>query len=476
MDCRGTLCPVNPVHIQDTVMVRVDLVKGRQVTVLGMARSGVAAAKLLQLHGAHVFVSEVKPIDAVLTQAQLLGAEGIKYETGGHTARALAGVDYVVLSPGIPPATPFVRQIQENNIPIFSEIEVTSWLCPATIVAITGSNGKSTTTAWVAHILSESGRKAAATGNIGSPFAADVGRLSKDDYAVVEVSSFQLEFTDRFQPRVASILNITPDHLDRYGEFSTYAEAKYRVADSQEESDFLVLNADDRNTANPKIWGNPRRVFFSTKTEVEQGVFVTRDELRYVLGSKQGKICKANEIGIPGPHNLANAAAAAAMCLCVGLKPQEIAAGLKSFKGIEHRLEFAGEHKGVRFVNDSKATNVDSVNYALQSIPNPIALIMGGRDKGGDFSSLAGLVAEKVKLLVLIGEAQDLIDSALGNQTRTVRAKDIVEAIRVCYESSEPGGTVLLSPGCASFDQFTDFEDRGRKFKQAVKELMNGNS
>lgn len=457
-------------------MVRVDLVKGRQVTVLGMARSGVAAAKLLQLHGAHVFVSEVKPIDAVLAQAQMLGSEGIKYETGGHTARALAGVDYVVLSPGIPPATPFVRQIQENNIPIFSEIEVTSWICPATILAITGSNGKSTTTAWVAHILNEAGRKAAATGNIGSPFAADVGHLGKNDYAVVEVSSFQLEFTDRFQPRVAAILNITPDHLDRYGEFSTYAEAKSRIADSQAESDYLVLNADDKNTADLKVWGNPQRIFFSTKTEVEQGVFVRNDELRFVLGAKQGRICQVNEIGIPGPHNLANAAAAASMCLCVGLTPQEIAAGLKSFKGIEHRLELAGEYKEVHFVNDSKATNVDSVNCALQSIPAPIVLIMGGRDKGGDFSSLAGLVADKVKLLVLLGEAQNLIDSALGKQTRTVRANDIFEAVRVCYDNSEPGDTVLLSPGCASFDQFTDFEDRGRKFKQAVKELMHGDS
>jgi UDP-N-acetylmuramoylalanine--D-glutamate ligase len=457
-------------------MVREDLVKGRQVTVLGMARSGVAAAKLLQLHGAHVFVSEIKPIDEVLVQAQSLGAEGIKYETGGHTARALAGVDYVVLSPGIAPATPFVRQIQENSIPIFSEIEVTSWLCPATIIAITGSNGKSTTTAWVTHILSEAGRKAVATGNIGSPFAADVGSLGKKDFAVVEVSSFQLEFTDRFQPRVASILNITPDHLDRYREFSAYAEAKCRIADSQEESDYLVLNADDRNTADPKIWGNPKRIFFSTRIEVEQGVFTAGDELRYVFGANQGSICKAEQVGIPGPHNLANAAAAASMCLCVGLAPKDIAAGLESFKGIEHRLEFAGEHKGVRFVNDSKATNVDSVNYALQSIPKPIVLIMGGRDKGGDFTSLADLVAEKVKLIALIGETQDLIDAALGEHTRTVQAQDIFEAVRVCYNNAEPGDTVLLSPGCASFDQFTDFEDRGRKFKQAVKDLINGNS
>lgn len=457
-------------------MNRNDLVEGRHVTVAGMARTGLAMAKLLQQRGAHVFVTEIKPLDEVLAQAKELSEAGIRFEAGGHTERALAEVDYLVISPGIPATTPFIRQVQELDIPIFSEIEVTSWLCPATIIAITGSNGKSTTTAWVAHILNRAGHRAVATGNIGSPFATDVAALSSDDFAVVEVSSFQLEFTDTFKPRVAAILNITPDHLDRYGDFSDYMEAKYRIADSQDRSDFLVLNADDVHTTNPRLWGEPTKLLFSAKRNVGPGVSVAGGELVYEIQSGSGNICAISEIGIPGPHNLANAAAATAMCLAVGLEPAEIAEGLNSFKGIEHRLEAAGDIRGVHFVNDSKATNVDSVNFALQSMAAPIILIMGGRDKGGDFTTLAGPISEKVKLLVLIGEAQDLIAKALEDTVEMVRAGNLLEAVHICFDKADAGDTVLLSPACASFDQFTDFEDRGRRFKQAVRELSNGRS
>lgn len=450
---------------------RSDLIKGRRVTVAGMARTGMAVAGLLHRHGAQVFVTETKPIDGVFAQAQTLSEQNIKFESGGHSERALQEADYLVLSPGISPATDFVRMAQERSIPIFSEVEVTSWLCQATILAITGSNGKSTTTALVAHILNESGRKAVATGNIGTPFASDVEGLGEDDYAVVEVSSFQLEFVDTFHPAVSAILNITPDHLDRYGDFNEYAEVKFRIADSQGRDDYLVLNADDPRTAKPKTWGNPGQLHFSARKRVEQGVFAENDELRFKLNSREGPVCRVDEIGIPGPHNLANAAAAAAMCLPLGLTPEEIAVGLGSFRGIAHRLETVGERNAVKFINDSKATNVDSVYVALKSVPAPIILIMGGRDKGGDFSALVEDAVGRVKLLLLLGEAQDLIAEVLADKVRTMRVEDIFAAVRVAYENAEPGDTVLLSPGCASFDQFKDFEERGEKFKQAVREL-----
>jgi UDP-N-acetylmuramoylalanine--D-glutamate ligase len=446
-------------------------VHDKNVTVLGMARSGTAAALLLKKHGADVFVSEMKPFDKVAAPARALEQAGIAFETGGHTARALADVDYVVVSPGIPPTSPFMQQIAQRHLPIFSEIEVAFWLCPATIIAITGTNGKTTTTALVAHLLNTAGKKAVATGNIGSPFATDVEKLGADDFAVVEVSSFQLECIDTFRPKVASILNITPDHLDRYGDFDVYAETKYRIADSQESSDFLVLNRDDRVLQEAKFWGKPNILHFSTRNAVENGVHVEDGNLVYSSGGRSRTICPAGKLGIKGPHNLANAAAAAAMVLPLGIDIEAVALGLETFRPIEHRLEPVAEIKGVSFINDSKATNVDSVFYALQSETHPLIVIMGGRDKAGDFSTLADLVKQHVKLIVLIGEATAKIEAALGPYSATVRAADINEAVDTAFRRADKGDVVMLSPACASFDQFTDYEDRGRKFKQAVRDL-----
>jgi UDP-N-acetylmuramoylalanine--D-glutamate ligase len=279
---------------------RPDLVRDKKITILGMARSGTAAAMLLRKHGAEVFVSEMKPYDKVALQAQTLEQADIDFETGGHTERALAAVDYVVVSPGIPPTSQFMREISERHLPVFSEVEVTSWLCRATIIAITGTHGKTTTTALVAHLLNTAGRKALATGNIGSPFATDVEKLTEDDFAVVEISSFQLEGTDTFKPKVASILNITPDHLDRYGGFEEYAEMKFRIADSQDETDYLILNHDDRVLQQAKIWGKPQILHFSTKRPVEAGVYVEDNNLVYSSGGRSRTICPTGKLGIKG--------------------------------------------------------------------------------------------------------------------------------------------------------------------------------
>lgn len=456
--------------------MRIDLVKDRRISILGMARSGTAVAQLVRKYGAIPFVTEMKSADKVANEIRTLEEQGISYEVGGHTERAMREVDFFIVSPGIPATAPFMVEIERRHLPVFSEIEVTSWLCPATIAAITGTNGKSTTTALVAHILNAAGKKAVATGNIGSPFSNDVVVLSDRDYAVVEVSSFQLERIETFKPKVASILNITPDHLDRYKQFETYAEAKYRIADAQDENDYLVLNADDETLKTARFWGTPKIIHFSTVKNVAEGVFVKDGELVYALEGRSGTICRTNELGIPGPHNVANSAAAAAITLVLEIDPTDIARGLKSFKGIEHRIEYVAEINGVRYFNDSKATNVDSVYVALQSIDRPLIVIMGGRDKAGDFTRLSPLMPGRVKEIILIGEATEKIAQQLAGITKFERAGNIFAATELAFQHATAGDAVMLSPGCASFDQFRDFEDRGEKFKEAVRSLGGGRS
>ncbi len=451
--------------------MRIDLVQGKRVAILGMARSGTAAAGLIKHYGGTPFVSEMKPREQVAQHLRRLDELGINYETGGHTEQALDNIDFIVLSPGIPPSAPILREIERRHLPVFSEIEIASWLCAAQIVAISGTNGKSTTTALTAHLLTTAGKKAVATGNIGSPFSQDVLGLTADDFAVVEVSSFQLERIETFRPRVATLLNITPDHLDRYREMQAYIEAKCRLADAMQPEDVLVLNADDEILRGAKLWGRPTIQHFSIKQTLSDGVFVKDDELVFSLGGRSGTICLTRDIGIPGPHNVANSAAAATMMLALGLAPEEIARGLRSFKGIPHRIEFVAEINGVRYINDSKATNVDSVAVALQSFTRPLFVIMGGRDKAGDFAALVPLMRGRVKEVLLIGEATPIIEKQLQGMVPLRRAVDIYSALDLAHGLAEPGDVVLLSPGCASFDQFRDFEDRGDKFKQAVHDL-----
>jgi UDP-N-acetylmuramoylalanine--D-glutamate ligase len=403
--------------------------------------------------------------------ARELGDENIRFETGGHSERVFDELDYAILSPGIPSSAPIVRELESRHLPLFSEIEVASWLCSAAIVAVTGTNGKSTTTAWLAHVLREAGRKALATGNIGSPLSGDVLKLGEDDFAVVEVSSFQLERIDTFRPHVALILNLTPDHLDRYQSVDEYAAAKYRIADNQTDEDYLVLNADDRNLREAKFFGNPTRIEFSTTQDVGTGVFVKDDTLSYSFGGRSGMICPTSDLGIPGPHNVANAAAVAAGALALGFSAGQIAIGLKSFTGIAHRIEHVAEINGVTYINDSKATNVDSVNYALQSVNRPIILIMGGRDKGGDFKSLAPQISARVDLIIVIGEASDKIAMSLGSIVPVQKVENLSKAVKLAASKAKPGDAVLLSPACASFDQFRDYEHRGDTFKEEVAKL-----
>jgi UDP-N-acetylmuramoylalanine--D-glutamate ligase len=451
--------------------MRKDRIKGKNISILGMARSGIACAKLLKKTGAEVFVSEVRNKEMLLQETKQLGDMDIEFETGGHTSHVLTETDFVIVSPGIPPDIPILAQAQEMGIPVFSEIEVAFWLTDARIVGITGSNGKTTTVSLVGEMLKEDKQEYLVGGNIGVPFSSIVEQVSPNGYLVLELSSFQLERIEEFRPYVSSVLNITADHLDRHPDFKSYMEAKLRIMENQTENDFVVLNADDENTLRLAQYAPGRKVFFSTRSEVGQGAFVREGKLYLRQNGGEKEIIETGQIGIKGPHNLYNACAACAICGILGVEPGSMRMALRYFRGVPHRLEEVKTVSGVSFINDSKATNVDSVWYALQSVSPPIILIAGGKDKGGDFSTLQELVKKNLKSLILIGEAKEKIRSALGNLVPTFESDSLEEAVKLGFSKSSPGDTVLLSPGCASFDMFKDYEHRGHVFKASVMEL-----
>jgi len=443
-------------------------VKGKKFGVLGAARSGIAVAQLLKSRGAEVFVSEIKTeIDL-----SILRQRSIPFETGGHSDRLLDN-DYVVLSPGIPFDSPIVQRIKGKGIPVFSELEVASWFCKAPIIAITGSNGKTTTTALLGEIFSKAGRERVVAGNIGLPFSDWTERVDERGVAILEVSSFQLEGIKSFKPRVSVLLNITPDHLDYHRSFQDYVSAKGRIMENQDENDFIVYNIDDEVVAKivSQASSRAKRVPFSLQREVDYGGFLKDGHLVLQLNDQRERLIPVREIKLPGQHNLYNSLASALAARIFEIPLEAIKEGLRSFPGLEHRLEFVREVKGVKFINDSKATNVDAVWYALQSFQRPIILIAGGRDKGGDYSKLRELVSQRVRKLILIGEARAKIRKALGSCTEVMEASSLEEAVRGAYGAAQRGDVVLLSPACASFDMFRDFEDRGNRFKQLVWSL-----
>lgn len=452
--------------------MRKDRIIGRKISVLGMARSGLACARLLKKTKAEVFVSEIRGEENLSSEINQLREWDISFETGGHTSRAIKDKDFIVVSPGIPSDVPILRQAEKAGIPVFSEIEVAFWLTDSKIVAITGSNGKTTTVTLVGEILKEDKREVRVGGNIGIPFSRVVEDVSPDGILVLELSSFQLERIEEFKPNISSVLNITPDHLDRHPDLESYIESKLRILENQTEEDFAVLNADDENTFNLASYGESRKSFFSVERKLEQGAFIDRGKLVLRWNDQESEIMETSQIGIKGPHNLSNASAACAICGILEITPQSMQKALRGFTGVEHRLECVATISGVSFVNDSKATNVESVWYALQSVSPPIILIAGGRDKGGDFSKLRQLVQKNLKALILMGEAKEKIKDALGDLVPTFYSDSLEEAVQLSFERASPQDTVLLSPGCASFDMFTDYQHRGEVFKSSVGNLM----
>lgn len=445
-------------------------VKGRRIGVVGMARSGVAAAVLAHKLGGRVLVSDAAPAERLAVQTALLAQHGIEFETGGHTDRLL-GCDYLVLSPGVPPNIDILQRAAEQGIPLFSEIEFAGWFCAGAIVAVTGSNGKTTTTSLIGEILRTAGRKTFVCGNIGRPFAEVVTEIPRDGIAVAEISTFQLERIETFRPHVALILNLAPDHLDRHGSFDVYKQLKYRITENQAEDDYLVLNREDRETMIDNPVSRAQKRYFSSRADSEATAVVRGGVLCVRRGDLVREVIPAERIKIRGRHNLQNAAAAVCACDLLEVSPAAMARALTEFPGVEHRLELVDCIAGIEFVNDSKATNVDSVCCALRAIETPIHLIAGGRGKGAPYAPIIEDGRDRIKEIVLIGEAREQMRAELGQVFPVEFADSLEEAVRRSFEHAEPGDTVLLSPACASFDMFESYEHRGRVFKEVVASL-----
>ncbi|UCE23906.1 MAG: UDP-N-acetylmuramoyl-L-alanine--D-glutamate ligase [Candidatus Zixiibacteriota bacterium] len=448
-------------------------IKNRKIGIIGMARSGLAAAMLADEFGGEPFVSDSKDERLLGSQVERLTALKIPFETGGHSDRLL-GCDYLVVSPGVPLEIDVISRARQQGVPVFSEIEFASWACRGKIVAVTGSNGKTTTTTLIGDIFSAAGFDAFVGGNIGLAFSDIALKVPEEGLAVIEVSNFQLQTIDQFTPDTALILNLTPDHLDRHATFDDYKRAKYRITENQSSEQTLIVNLDDPEIVVDDMATRAAVRHFTTGDHSQALSFVRGDVLYARIDGTETPVIECSKILIPGPHNLQNAAAAVSAASLYGVGIDVMAKVLASFPGVEHRLEKVGRVAGIDFVNDSKATNVDSVCFALRSIDTSIHLIAGGRDKGGVFEKIADYGQGKIKGIIAIGEARDKIFSALGQTFPVQFAQTLPEAVKQAFGSAFPGETVLLSPGCASFDQFEDFEHRGRVFKEAVAELRNG--
>jgi UDP-N-acetylmuramoylalanine--D-glutamate ligase len=445
-----------------------NLLKGYRVGVLGLGRSGIAAANLAVKLGAEVLASDNRTLKELKGFPKKLNRSA-RLETGGHSP-ALLESDLVIKSPGVPPRLPILGKIKKKKIPVWSELELALRASkPGYLAAITGTNGKTTTTTLVGEVFMKARGETFVAGNIGSPLADCAPSVGKGSRVVLEVSSYQLEDSPTMHPQVSAILNITPDHLEHHGTMAAYASAKARIFENQTKKDICVLNHDDAYCRKLAAKCPARVVYFSRLKALKKGVWYEHGTIYGRIGSKSFAI--SPKLRIPGNHNVENALAAAAVCAAAGIKPPVIEKALSAFKGVEHRIEFTAEINGVRYINDSKGTNVDSTRVALDSFPGPVWLILGGRDKGSPYAPLKPLVREKVKGLLLIGEAAGRIDKELRGTAPVFRCGTIKAALAKARSSASEGDTVLLSPACASFDQFEDYEHRGRYFKECVAQM-----
>lgn len=462
--------------------------KGKNVTVVGLARSGAGAANLLAALGARVTVTDIRRGEELEHYVRQLSAS-VRLVLGAHPEDVFVNADMLVVSPGVPLDISPIARARSEGVPVIGELELAYQLAgnKTPFLSVTGTNGKSTTTALLDFMMRKGGFRTVLGGNIGNALTEEFlkrgeGTGNPDaDFIVAEVSSFQLESIKNFKPRGAVIVNITPDHLDRYHSLEEYADAKARIFENQDTGDFLVVNHDDPQTMQvmrQKVRGNGRHpaiVYFSRKEKVE-GIYAEEGVVYANLPALPLSPCPfplihADEIRIKGVHNLENAMAASAMALLAGCSDGAVTASLREFPGLEHRLEPVRSLKGVTYFNDSKGTNVGAVIKSLESFTEPVILIAGGRDKSGNFSLLKQLIRERVKAVILIGEASEKIQKAVGEAARTIRAGDLRDAVIKAKDFAAEGDVVLLSPACASFDMFADFEDRGRQFKTIVGEL-----
>lgn len=449
-------------------------VAGRRVAVIGLGRSGLAAVRLLLALGARVAVADRKPALDLAVALDDLGRGDIEVHGDGAYTRALKGAEVVVVSPGVPLALDSLRDAEASGVRIIGELELAARFLTGRLLAVTGTNGKSTTVTWLGELLRGAGRESFVGGNLGTPLAeAALASLQGRawDYVVAEVSSFQLETIESFHPWIGAILNLTPDHLDRYPSMVAYADAKVRLFENQTAEDFSVLNADDLWLAESKVMTRGRRVWFSRQRRLEYGVFVEEGVICSSLRGRREDICRIADLQLPGAHNVENAMAAAAMALLAGRPIEAVGRGLRDFRGLEHVMEVVRILRGVTYINDSKGTNVDATIKALDSQGAPVVLIAGGREKGGEYPGLAAAIRRIAKRVILLGEARPHLKRLLDGACPLTEVESLADAVREAAAAAVPGDTVLLSPACASFDMFADYQDRGRRFKELVHEL-----
>ncbi len=447
--------------------------KNKRVLVVGLGRSGISAAKFLRERGARVTVSDSRSAQALAKEIPALMDAGIMVETGGHGVLTFRRQDLIVISPGVPVDTAELNQVRTLGVAIIGELELASRFLEGKVVAITGSNGKTTTTTLVGEILKRAGWPTLVGGNIGLPVIDLIAESGPETWTVLEVSSFQLETVAEFRPRIAAVLNLTPDHLDRHGTFAAYAAAKTRITERQDVEDFLVLNAEDK--AVQMIAGKTRaQVFwFSPRRPIKQGAFVHGESIVW-LGREGGKaepVMPVGEIRLKGAHNVENVLAAVAISRLAGVASEAIRSAVREFRGVEHRLEPVRTWNGVEFYNDSKATNVDAAMKAVASFAGGVHLILGGKDKDSDYGEMREMLRERVKAVYTIGSAAEKIARQLGGVVKIESAGTLAVAVAEATKASVPGDVVLLAPACSSFDQFENYEHRGRVFRELVLAL-----
>lgn len=447
--------------------------KNKRVLVVGLGKSGVSAALYLRGLGARVTVSDARPSDALAREIPALLDAGVMVETGGHGVLTFRRQDLVVVSPGVPLSTPEIVQVRGYGVPLIGELELASLALRGQTIAITGSNGKTTTTSLVGHILQGVGLPTQVGGNIGLPVVEMVAGSTDATWNVLEVSSFQLETTETFRPKIAAVLNITPDHLDRHGTFENYAAAKARITENQTADDFLVLNAEDKPTQMVAAKTRAQIYWFSSARRIKQGAFVHGDGIYFLAkeGGAPEPIMPLAEISLRGAHNVENVLAAVGMARLAGVSAEDVRKAVGSFHAVEHRLQFVSNVRGVDYYNDSKATNVDAAAKALASFAGGVRIILGGKDKGSDYTELLPLLRERVVGIYTIGAAAEIIEHQLGAEVQLERAGTLDGAISMAAAAAQPGETVLLAPACASFDQFENYEQRGRMFVNLVRAL-----
>lgn len=452
--------------------------RGKRVLVVGLARTGVAASLFCSARGARVTATDRKNEHELAETVVLLRAAGVSLALGGHEQASFREQDLLVVSPGIPVNAPLLEDARKLGIPVWSEVELAWRFLRGKLIAITGSNGKTTTTSLVAHILKTSAIPTLVGGNIGVPLLSLVDSSSDATVTVAEISSFQLENVEEFRPEVGVLLNLTPDHLDRHASFEEYAGAKMRMFENQSERDVAILNADDPEVTR-RMPNGPRVYWFSRKKRVTAGAFLLEEQIVFRAGGDETQLLRRSDITLRGEHNLENVLAACSAALLVGAPMAGIAEGVRSFAGVEHRLEFVGNVAGVQYYNDSKATNVDAALKAIEAFPKPqpssekgrLIVILGGKDKGSPYTPLREPLAARARDVLLIGAAAEKIAADLEGVTLLERAGTLDRAVQIAKDRAKAGDIVLLAPACASFDQFENYEQRGRIFKDLVAKL-----